>query len=499
MKRSRGTFDRYTDLTSFGKSSMVSQRGMQGLLRELRESGMPEAFSRSTQYRARKAVCATDTPYGPLVTYTDVVGTFKQDTGGAVEKTFTIGFQNPLAFLWTVCSQSQHYEHLLRAACETNPSSPEPPWRIILYSDGVDPSDTAVKTHSRKFIIFYWSFLELGTAALAHEAVWGTSTIVRESCAKSLHGGIAGLTSLVLEQFTGADFDIMRAGVSVTFANGERLRLFARVGVMLADEPAFKDMLDCKGHAGLKPCFLCQNCLPYKAPARPGALPLHLFDDGYAVTIAEPDFTKFNKHDDASIRETVARLARHKATLTVTEFEERSQLLGFNDNPRSIIANRRFGLGVVSMSMFDWSHTWICDGLADSEFGTFMQVMVRAKSSTTYAELGEYVKTFTLPRHFGTLNNLFEPGRYGNYVKTGSFPAIASEFLSLAPILRRYLSQVVSPRGEMTDHVASILAALDVIDMLQACKHLGKVRPSVLHAAITKHFELILRRTGRTM
>ena len=46
----------------------------------------------------------------------------------------------------------------------------------------------------------------------------------------------------------------MTMGVSVV-VNGRRCKIFARWGGAISDEPATKDLLDCKGHAGIRCCF----------------------------------------------------------------------------------------------------------------------------------------------------------------------------------------------------------------------------------------------------
>ena len=493
-RRSQDADERAAKLMSFGKSSHVSARGIKGLMEQIEEDGLPESFSRASQFRAKRNMCGTATPYGTLVKNVDVIGTFRSGTSVPKQKSFTIAFQNPFAFLHLACLQSQHYSMIMQKALDENPPSPSNPWTIILYSDGVDPTDTASKTHTRKFIIFYWTFMELGMAALAHEEVWGILTAVRESHAKALEGGITGLTSMCLDQFHGAEFDIMRAGVAVNFLNGGRAKMFAKVGVMLADEPAFKDMLDCKGHGGTKCCFLCQNCVLHKAPQ--GSIPLHLFSE-YTVSIAEPDFKKFHMHSDQSLRDVITKLNEYKLVLNDKDFEIRSQMLGFNWNPKSIICNPTFQLQCVSFTMFDWAHTYICDGLADAEFGAFMQVMCRNKSSgTTYAGLAEYVEGFRVPKCRRSLARLFDGARYKNYVATGKFPATASEFLTLAPILRRYLRRVVQPLGCNPKHVESMVAVMDVVDMLQATKHRDCVQPSSLYRAIAMHFRLFIAAYG---
>ena len=63
MKRkAEATQSRHAKLVSMGKSSYVSQRGLEKLCTTIDEEGVPTAFSRSTQLRARKTVCATRTP-----------------------------------------------------------------------------------------------------------------------------------------------------------------------------------------------------------------------------------------------------------------------------------------------------------------------------------------------------------------------------------------------------------------------------------------------------
>ena len=47
-------------------------------------------------------------------------------------------------------------------------------------------------------------------------------------------------------------------------------KLFAKLGVLLADEPALKEILDCKGHGGSKPCCCCLNATHHKPPGGAG-------------------------------------------------------------------------------------------------------------------------------------------------------------------------------------------------------------------------------------
>ena len=60
------------------------------------------------------------------------------------------------------------------------------PWSIVLYQDGVDPSDGLSVDKSRKCNVWYWTFLEFGHDALAHEELWFTPTLIRSKSSEDL-------------------------------------------------------------------------------------------------------------------------------------------------------------------------------------------------------------------------------------------------------------------------------------------------------------------------
>ena len=94
---------RQVKLLMLGKKSVVSRRGLDALLRTLKSEGLPPAFSRATQYRARKAMCNTMTPYGKLVQEVQLdVGNGRDTTvrvsaplGGAVPRRENVARSQP--------------------------------------------------------------------------------------------------------------------------------------------------------------------------------------------------------------------------------------------------------------------------------------------------------------------------------------------------------------------------------------------------------------------
>ena len=114
--------------------------------------------------------------------------------------------------------------------------------------------------------------------------------VARALDAKKLDGDIGQLFFKVLERLFGSTHDIRLAGV--TLDGG--IRIIAMVGVLLADEPALKEMMSRNGNVGNKCCCLCLNASLHNATG----IPLHILCPDVAVSIACTDWNSFEKHTD---------------------------------------------------------------------------------------------------------------------------------------------------------------------------------------------------------
>ena len=235
-----------------GRHSHVSQSGIENLIRAIKEVGMPECSSRREQYRERKRLCATQTAHGPILETESLQCTKPGDE-------IVIGYQNPQAWMAYNAQHSTCFCEVVTNALQTYPNSPLSPWCIVVYQDGVDPSDGLAKNHSRKSAVFYWSVLQYGMHALSKEEMWGTLTIVRTLDSYKLESQVAQVASKALRRFHIEGRDVAVNGVTLEFKTGGSTTVFMKIGVILADEPALKEFLECKGHAGLMPCALCSN------------------------------------------------------------------------------------------------------------------------------------------------------------------------------------------------------------------------------------------------
>jgi len=308
-----------------------------------------------------------------------------------------------------------------------------------------------------------------------------------------MEGQHVQVADLVLRSFFDPEGgDILRSGVTLAMHESDETRtVFAKLGVLLGDEPALKELLSSKGHAGTKPCPLCMNVVLQCSPG--GGEPLHAHSD-YAVSIAETDSSRFKLHTDESLRAMLLRLHGYKGVLAKAEFHLREQLFGFSWNPYSLILNERLRLNVVSCLMFDWCHCYICDGLADAELGALMKRLHTQKSATGYHELGRYIDSWTFPARC-KLGHLFSESATKANLRKGAFNCTASEFLTLAPVLARYLSKVCVGRCQELPSVRSMIAVLGVVEMLQAVKR-GAVAAETLRSAIVHHLELYIEAYG---
>ena len=326
--------------------------------------------------------------------------------------------------------------------------------------------------------------MEFDHKALAGEQLWFTVTLVRSKSTDDLDGTVCALTRLVLMRFFDPNgHDSRRAGVTLRLRDGTRVHIYADFGMLLADEVAIKEMLGCKGHAGTKPCFFCANCVLHRQARAEQAW---WERNPYFKSIAEMDLSVFVPHTDQSLRESVRRLHAAKPVMTKAEFGQLEQQYGWVYHEHDVLLDDHLQLNAIATTMWDWSHTYVANGVADVEFGDFMYVMRRTQ--TTYKELGRYVSSWTFPRQYSGINRLFKSQKkMKTYYKNKAFGCTASEFLTLAPVLASYLKRVVAVRdGSMDLYVSSMLAVLMVVEALQAVK-CRNVSPACLKLRILDH------------
>ena len=180
------------------------------------------------------------------------------------------------------------------------------------------------------------------------------------------------------------------------------------------------------------------------------------------------------------------RLNAQRLLLGPTQLAELEKVDGWNFEPHNIVLDASFGVQVVSQTMFDWAHCAVCDGIADVEMGLCFQTFHRLRAASSLTEFAGYVAGWTFPKKHGVLAHLFGHKKDANSIKKGSFTCTASGLLTLYPVLAKYFRDVCEPRGECLPQVQSMIACLDVLELLHhVCR--GCVDPEALRLALKAH------------
>jgi len=98
------------------------------------------------------------------------------------------------------------------------------------------------------------------------------------------------------------------------------------------------------------------------------------------------------------------------------------------------------------------------------------------------------LQSWEWPRGYASSEHLIQEGKHLN--------GTASEQLSVVPVLRKYLVDVVSKKNVCLANVASALALTSVLDLLQ---HSGSGRVDGIHEAIVDHLEKHLACYGESL
>ena len=133
----------------------VSHSALAAILAAAQEAPLPKA-DRNTVREGRDRVAMTETPYGPLHQSMRIGG-------------LDVEYQHPAAALYAFCSKSRAFSDLVRHTASTQPPTPARPWHLLIYLDEISPGNQLAYTHARKTWGIYYSVLEFGAAAHAHE------------------------------------------------------------------------------------------------------------------------------------------------------------------------------------------------------------------------------------------------------------------------------------------------------------------------------------------
>eukprot|EP00971_Amphidinium_carterae_P350458 6491556-Amphidinium_carterae.1 len=112
----------------------ISQNALAAILKAAAENPLPTG-SRTTIREARDLHAKQETPYGSLHSYIDC------PLDEPVGATMRLEVQNPMSMLFYLCLNSHSFGAMVQKTHAENPSTPEKPWNMILYSDEISPGN----------------------------------------------------------------------------------------------------------------------------------------------------------------------------------------------------------------------------------------------------------------------------------------------------------------------------------------------------------------------
>lgn len=422
--KARGTMaSKKTDtnavLSSAHSRSYVSQSGLAAVLKSIQEHGLPKGLSRSSVKRARDAALPED-----LWATCSAVMSDGSKLG--------IFLCHPVGLLKWMVAELDSFANFFVEKLEQHPCSETSPWSIALYSDEIVPGNALKPRNDRKLVAVYWTFTQFD-AATGMEDLWSHVVAVRSSVVRSMEDGWSQLFKMACEAFFRQPLDLS-AGVMLN-VKGHGLRmLFAKIGRVIADEPALKGSWSTKGASGSLPCMLCRNVtLAQYDIARHDAT-------GFFVSHVETDEAKIVFHTDGSLMALVHQLQGTFGTVSKAAFSRCEQALGLVHAPHGVllcdaVMQRVIG-GAITVTQYDFMHCYFVSGIWNTEAGYLLEAI---KTVISAGDVSRFLATFKWPLHLDT-RCVTGKRSLEKFVADGSeVKCSASEGLSLYPVLRLLL------------------------------------------------------------
>ena len=349
------------------------------------------------------------------------------------------------------------------------------PLRLILYIDEINPGNPLRPDKARTTQAIYDCFADWPQWALQRSSVWLLFGVIRTSLVLKLPAGISQLMRYIMNVFFSKDGQSFTRGCLINY-KGESVLVRAAFTGFLADEKAHKEIWECKGASGTKPCISCKNVTRF----------LDVVDHDYLVGIDVIDYRRMDPHTNETVFAMADRLHAVKigGVTSKKDFEAMQQMLGLNYHPEGILndAHLRSIIRPVDHTLRDWMHVFVSGGVAGTELSLLIQEM--RKHGVTEAMLVEFGGRFKFPRAQGKLDtSVWTDSKIGDE----SLRAFASEILSMLPIMSCFLSEVVGPLNILPEHVSCFQKLVKVIQILSMGPHAAVSQAGTLQAAIVDH------------
>ena len=463
----------------------VTASALAAILKTVEEDGIPELYTRKAQADARRIIASSDTPYGPLIQ------TLTLDC--PKRQTLEFPIAEPFAMLWHCFYNCSSFRRLFVQRHSQNPSSADHPWTLILYTDEVTPGNVLATITTRKLQAIYVSFLELGPAALAREDCWIALAVCRSLFVNKALGGISQLVGGILKRiYPQQGLHLEHTGLHLHHEAND-FRFHARLGIVVQDGAAHRDLWKCKGDAGTRFCIGCFT-LHYSSD-------LVSYNPNLQQHIIDDKDIEWTTDDD--VIDAARRLAAFRLTDSNAEFERRQQIIGLTYSEYSLLTDPEL-VGVVKPStqfMHDWMHGLFSSGVFNKILYLLLTMLESENINRVYEWLYDYLKDWRWPArvHGKGIEKIFDLKRKAGNINAKNFRCQASEGLTVYPVLAYWLTTFIMPLADLTDNLRAscdaFLAFSDVVDCFTAIAR-GIVSPDLLRKAIHSFLEKFIAAWG---
>ena len=449
----------------------VSKSALSAIIKRGKEYGLPELHERHHMQEATEAAMDTSTVYGNMYQTLDM----QAAADGA--KPLHLNVLNPLSFLLVLLTTCSSFSMYFEELHDKTPSSFDKPWGIALYSDEVTPGDAFSVRLSRKIQVVYWSFLQF-EHRLSDEDMWITASAKRSSEVQKMAGGMSQVIGTIAKLFLAGDSSFPTTGVTFKTMSGRKLRVFAKLKMVIQDGGAHKSTWHCKGDAGVRFCMLCRNVFSEKSDLA-GA------DDDGDGCCSLLTYDKLDIATSREIKESVQRVHDFKATDTADEFKEREIANGFTWAPYTLLLDPELGPHLRAAKQFahDWMHCLFQSGVFNITLFLVLRSVKRLAKTDIYHHLHEYIKKWHWPKKWkvNKPEDYFAANKEKSNTDSKKFRCGASLGLSLAEVVLAFLQEALQSelraafmRAEM--HIQAYAALVDLINCFVCLPH-GTVGP----------------------
>ncbi len=425
----------------------------------------------ASQRRARQQIAYQSTSHGTLIQHKTV----PREDGG--ESTFY--FQHPWAFLEAACAVSTNFTRLLQSTLDRSSNV----LSIAIYTDEISPGQQLTSHNPRKTQTCYWGILEYGWPRLSCEHAWNTLPLALTGEIEKIPDTMAFFFKLCLKMFLGDPVSSdLRNGILLRIPSESSPRLVrGTVAICVQDERAHKVAAACKGAAALKLCALCSNVVCFKSECVKAG-------GGKLVSSAECDVSKWIPHTNDTLRAIQLALADEKVNGNASSLAAKQTRLGFNLCPDGMLPDPHLNLDYVNLWAWDWMHCYCCSGIFISEV---RELFARLKKRSKFGPdvFDKYLQLWRWPRGYANGKQFCRQTQY--HSPTGC----ASEQISVAPVLAKWLRDVVVPRRICALEVDSMLRLIGVLELLTII-NCGEVSAQELSDRIQSHAEAQQRAYG---